>query len=68
MKPSEDFCTKILGKLGVTTSLVRPDDRRRNCRGLIKPNTKVVFGSPGSITMEVHNIPAIVAAVRRVST
>ena len=35
---------------------------------LIKPNTKIVFlESPGSITMEVHDIPAIVAAVRRVS-
>ena len=35
---------------------------------LIQPNTKVVFlESPGSITMEVHDVPAIVAAVRRVA-
>lgn len=66
-EPSQDFCTKILGKLGVTTSWFDPDD----CYGiaaLIKPNTKIVFlESPGSITMEVHDIPAIVAAVRRVA-
>ncbi|MDI5035935.1 PLP-dependent transferase, partial [Salmonella enterica subsp. enterica serovar Montevideo] len=32
----------------------------------IQPNTKVVFlESPGSITMEVHDIPTIVSAVRR---
>ncbi|GAB7213736.1 hypothetical protein OS42_03470 [Dickeya oryzae] len=35
---------------------------------LIQPNTRVVFlESPGSITMEVHDVPAIVAAVRRVN-
>ncbi|MDZ3934741.1 PLP-dependent transferase [Escherichia marmotae] len=33
----------------------------------LQPNTKIVFlESPGSITMEVHDVPAIVAAVRSV--
>ncbi len=35
---------------------------------LIQPNTRIVFlESPGSITMEVHDIPAIVSAVRSVA-
>ena len=66
-EPSQDFCTKILGKLGVTTSWFDPMIGE-GIAELIKPNTKVVFlESPGSITMEVHDIPAIVAAVRRVA-
>ncbi|WP_064359213.1 cystathionine beta-lyase [Raoultella ornithinolytica] len=66
-EPSQDFCSKILAKLGVTTSwfdpLIGADIARQ-----IQPNTRVVFlESPGSITMEVHDVPAIVAAVRRVA-
>ncbi|ADO47017.1 cystathionine beta-lyase [[Enterobacter] lignolyticus] len=64
-EPSQDFCSKILAKLGVTTRwfdpLIGADIER-----LVQPNTKVVFlESPGSITMEVHDVPAIVTAVRR---
>ena len=66
-EPSQDFCTKILGKLGVTTSWFDPMIGE-GIAALIKPNTRIVFlESPGSITMEVHDIPAIVAAVRRVA-
>lgn len=66
-EPSQDFCTKVLARLGVTTGwfdpLVGADIVKH-----IHPNTKVVFlESPGSITMEVHDIPAIVGAVRRVA-
>jgi cystathionine beta-lyase len=66
-EPSQDFCTKILAKLGVTTSWFDPLIGADIAR-LIQPNTRVVFlESPGSITMEVHDVPAIVAAVRRVA-
>ena len=66
-EPSQDFCTKILGKLGVTTSWFDPMIGE-GIAALIKPNTRIVFlESPGSITMEVHDIPAIIAAVRRVA-
>ncbi|HFN0459989.1 TPA: cystathionine beta-lyase [Klebsiella pneumoniae] len=66
-EPSQDFCTKILAKLGVTTSwfdpLIGADITR-----LVRPETRVVLlESPGSITMEVHDVPAIVAAVRQVA-
>lgn len=63
-EPSQDFCTKILSKLGVTTSWFDPLIGA-GIADLIQPNTRVVFlESPGSITMEVHDVPAIVKAVR----
>ena len=66
-EPSQDFCTKILAKLGVTTGWFDPLIGA-DIVNHIQPNTKVVFlESPGSITMEVHDVPAIVAAVRRVA-
>ncbi|MFW9048830.1 cystathionine beta-lyase [Klebsiella sp. C244] len=66
-EPSQDFCTKILAKLGVTTSWFDPLIGA-DIAQLIRPETRVVFlESPGSITMEVHDVPAIVAAVRQVS-
>lgn len=63
-EPTQDFCTKILSKMNVSTTWFD------HCMGaeiaeLVQPNTKVVFlESPASITMEVQDIPAIVAAVR----
>ncbi|WAL53533.1 cystathionine beta-lyase [Klebsiella variicola subsp. tropica] len=66
-EPSQDFCTKILAKLGVTTSWFDPLIGA-DIAHLIRPETRVVFlESPGSITMEVHDVPAIVAAVRKVA-
>ena len=66
-EPTQDFCTKILAKLGVTTGWFAPLIGGDIAR-LVQPNTRVVFlESPGSITMEVHDVPAIVAAVRRVA-
>jgi len=63
-EPTQDFCSKILSKLNVATTYFD------HCIGseigeLVQPNTRVVFlESPASITMEVQDIPAIVAAVR----
>ncbi|WP_049004729.1 cystathionine beta-lyase [Klebsiella quasipneumoniae] len=66
-EPSQDFCTKILAKLGVTTSWFDPLIGA-DIAQLIRPETRVVFlESPGSITMEVHDVPAIVAAVHQVA-
>ena len=63
-EPSQDFCTKILSKLGVTTGWFDPLIGE-GIAELIQPNTRIVFlESPGSITMEVHDVPAIVKAVR----
>lgn len=66
-EPTQDFCTKILAKLGVTTGWFDPLIGSDIAR-MVQPNTRVVFlESPGSITMEVHDVPAIVAAVRSVA-
>lgn len=63
-EPTQDFCTKILSKMNVATTFFD------HCIGadiaqLVQPNTRVVFlESPGSVTMEVQDVPAIVKAVR----
>ncbi|MCT4707726.1 cystathionine beta-lyase [Enterobacteriaceae bacterium H16N7] len=66
-EPTQDFCTKILAKLGVTTTWFDPLIGEGIVE-LVQPNTKVVFlEAPGSITMEVHDVPTMVKAVRRVA-
>lgn len=66
-EPTQDFCSKILSKLGISTTWFDPEIGPA-IAGLVQPNTKIVFlESPGSITMEVYDIPAIVQAVRRVA-
>ncbi|KEA53483.1 cystathionine beta-lyase [Mangrovibacter sp. MFB070] len=63
-EPTQDLCTKILSRLGVTTSWFDPLIGADIAK-LVRPETRVVFlESPGSITMEVHDVPAIVKAVR----
>ncbi|MGM3173988.1 cystathionine beta-lyase [Dickeya lacustris] len=66
-EPTQDFCNKVLGKMNISTTFFDPMIGD-NIASLIQPNTRVVFlESPGSITMEVQDVPAIVAAVRRVN-
>ncbi len=63
-EPTQDFCTKILSKLGVATTFY-DHTIGSEIGSLVRPETRVVFlESPASITMEVQDIPAIVAAVR----
>ncbi|WP_387463731.1 cystathionine beta-lyase [Photorhabdus sp. RM323S] len=65
--PTQGFCDKILSRMNITTDYFDPMIGEEIAE-LIKPNTKVVFlESPGSITMEVQDIPAIVRAVRQVN-
>ncbi|MCL6361064.1 cystathionine beta-lyase [Pectobacterium polaris] len=66
-EPTQGFCNKVLSKMNVSTTYFNPLIGA-DIAGLIQPNTKVVFlESPGSITMEVHDVPAIVQAVRRIN-
>ena len=66
-QPTQDFSRGILAKLGVTTTWFDPMVGA-GIADLVQPNTRVVFlESPGSITMEICDIPAIVQAVRRVA-
>ncbi|CAK7080453.1 cystathionine beta-lyase [Providencia rettgeri] len=62
--PTQNFCDNILTKLSVQTTYFDPLIGE-DIAELIQPNTRIVFlESPGSITMEVHDLPAIVHAVR----
>ncbi len=64
-EPTRDFCNTILRKLNVATTYF-PHTCGSEIEQWVQPNTRIVFlESPASITMEVQDIPAIVAAVRR---
>jgi cysteine-S-conjugate beta-lyase len=59
-EPSKIFCERTLKRFGVETSYYAPTE---DIAPLLKPNTKAVFcESPGSLTFEVQDIPAIVKA------
>ena len=59
-EPTKTFCETTLKRMGVETSYYAPTD---DIAPLLKPNTKAVFcESPGSLTFEVQDIPAIVKA------
>src|SRR6201982_500585 len=60
--PARNFCERVLTRYGVATTYYDPligEDIAR----LMRPNTKVVYvESPGSLTFEVQDVPAIAAA------
>jgi cystathionine beta-lyase len=59
-EPTRHFCDRTLKRFGVETSYYAPTD---DIAPLLKPNTKAVFcESPGSLTFEVQDIPAIAKA------
>ena len=60
-EPTRDFCDKILAGLGIETTYY-PPGIGAGISALIKDNTRVLFlESPGSITMEIQDVPAMVA-------
>lgn len=66
-EPTQDFCNVILKDMGVSTTYYDPMVGF-GIAELIQENTKVVFlESPSSITMEIQDIPAMVAAIRKVN-
>ncbi|MBT0721317.1 cystathionine beta-lyase [Rosenbergiella collisarenosi] len=66
-EPTQDFCTHILKKLNVETSYF-PALSGEEIAQWLRPTTRVVFlESPSSITMEVQDIPTIIATVRRIA-
>ncbi|WP_392566352.1 cystathionine beta-lyase [Utexia brackfieldae] len=61
-EPTQDFCHGVLRRLNIQTDYI-PAQVGAEITDYIKPNTKVLFlESPGSITMEVQDIPAIIQA------
>lgn len=60
--PNQDLATGLLERFGVSYSLYEPGVGA-GIAALIEPNTRLIWTeTPGSITMEVPDIPAIVAA------
>jgi cystathionine beta-lyase len=58
-EPTRDFCDKLLVNIGVETTYYDPTIGK-NIEALIKDNTRIIFlESPGSITMEVQDVPGI---------
>lgn len=58
-EPTRDLCDNILSGFGIETTYYDPLIGK-NISSLIKTNTKVIFlESPGSLTMEVQDIPSI---------
>lgn len=58
-EPTRDLCDKILARYGIETTYYNPLIGR-DIEKLIQPNTKAIYlESPGSITMEVQDVPGI---------
>jgi len=65
-EPTRGFCTGFLKSLGVETTFYDPTIGA-GIAGLLKPNTTLVMcESPGSLTFEVQDLPAIAAAAHKV--
>ncbi len=63
--PSRRICNQLLARFGVATTYYDPAIGARIAE-LIQRNTRVVFlESPGSLTFEVQDAPAIIAAAKQ---
>lgn len=64
-QPTRRFCDQFLARFGVETTYYDPSIGPGIAK-LIRPNTKVVYlESPGSLTFEVQDVPAIAAVARK---
>ena len=63
--PTRKFCERFLARFGVETVFYDPRIGEKLSE-LMTPNTKVVFAeSPGSLTFEVQDIPALASVARK---
>jgi cystathionine beta-lyase len=61
--PTRTFCTATLGRFGVETTFYDPSATGAAVAALMRPTTRVVYTeSPGSLTFEIQDVPAIAAA------
>ena len=64
-RPTRRVCDELLGRFGIETSYFDPLIGA-GITELIRPNTRLVYlESPGSITFEVQDVPAIAEAAHR---
>ena len=58
--PTRKFCERFLKRFGVETTFYDPTASQEAIQQLLRPETKVIFAeSPGSLTFEVEDIPAL---------
>lgn len=63
--PTRRFCDTFLARFGVATTYYDPHIDA-GIADLIRPNTRLIFlESPGSLTFEIQDVPAIVAVARK---
>jgi cystathionine beta-lyase len=63
--PTRRFCDTVLKRFGVATTYYDPRIGA-GIAELIRPNTRLIFlESPGSLTFEVQDVPAIAAVARK---
>ncbi|KTE00054.1 cystathionine beta-lyase, partial [Sphingopyxis sp. H115] len=63
-EPTRSFCNGMLARMGVATTYYDPLVGA-GITALIRPETRLIFlESPGSLTFEVQDIPAIIAVAR----
>jgi cystathionine beta-lyase len=64
-RPNRQLTTALLSRFGITATFYDPL-AGAEIAGLIKQNTRLIWTeSPGSVTMEVQDVPAIVAAAHQ---
>jgi len=64
-EPTRTFCDTLLKRIGVTTRYYDPCVRGADIEALFGARTRAIFmESPGSLTFEVQDVPAICAAAR----
>lgn len=64
-EPTRDFCDNVLKRMGVETTYYDPMIGA-GIEGLIQSNTRILFlESPGSITMEVQDVPTMAAIAHK---
>lgn len=63
--PNRRFCTDVLKGYGVECDFYDPRIGA-DIEKLVRPNTKLIFmESPGSLTLEIQDVPAIVAVAKK---
>lgn len=64
--PTRKFCQNFLSRFGVETTYYDPLADKAAIEALIRPETRVIFAeSPGSLTFEVQDIPALAEAAHQ---
>jgi cystathionine beta-lyase len=64
-KPTRRFCDRVLGRFGVGVRYHPPEASAETLAALIGPATRLILmESPGSLTLEMQDVPAIAAMAR----